>query len=350
MKSFTQLWFWTVALAGVLLYVGCASTSMRMQVLVPAHINVPQEIQMLALVNRYRPEKSEGLLNVLEGAVTGENIGQDRRSAEAALGGLTNALSGSPRFTITRPAVELRGTGRGDFPDPLPVAEVQSICSQSNAQALVTIEAFDSDQSINCTTTLRERKTKTGTVEKYTVWLSKKSINVTVGWRMYDARNGNLVDEFRMVEQVFFNAEGNSEALAIGNLPQGENVTREIGRVTGDRYSQRISPTWVWVNRSYYQRGNDFLKVAKRKVKFNDWKTAEEYWVKGLDDPKPKLQGRAMYNLALAAEMRGDLQAASDKAREAQERYGIRRGGDYFSILQARLMDQARLNEQMNGK
>lgn len=333
----------------VLLASNCATSSVGIQVLVPADINVSQDIRMLALVNRYRPEKGQGVLNVLEGAVTGENIGQDRRSADEALSGLTNALAGSPRFTITRPAIELRGTGRGDFPPPLTVEEVNDICAKSSAQALVTIEAFDSDQSIACTTQVRERKNKAGETEKYTVWLARKSINVTVGWRMYAAGNGNLIDEFRMFETVRFNAEGNNEPNAIANLPQGEAVTREIGRVTGSRYSARISPTWIAVSRMYYKKGNDNLKLGRQRVRFNDWKGAAEYWSRAMDDPKLKNQGRAMYNLALAAEMEGDLQGASDHARTASEKYQNRKALSYFSILQQRMRDQERLQEQMKG-
>jgi hypothetical protein len=342
------------AIAGLTLAIflaaGCATSSVNIQVLVPADINVPQDIKMLALVNRYRPEKKEGVLNVLEGAVTGENIGQDRRSADEALSGLTNSLAGSPRFTITRPAVELRGTGRGDFPDPLLPGEVNDICNKANAQALVTIEAFDSDQNITCVPQVRERKNKAGETEKYTVFCARKAINVTVGWRMYEAGGGHLVDEYRMFQTVNFNSEGATEPLAIQNLPQGESVTREIGRVTGDLYSQRISPTWLWVSRMYYKKGNDNLKLGRTRVKFNDWEGAEEYWTRALDDDKTKVQGRAMYNLALAAEMEGDLAGASEKAKEAGTKYQNRKALEYRYILEQRIRDQERLEEQMKGR
>lgn len=337
------------ALALLLLAAGCATSSISIQVLVPADIMVPQDIKMLALVNRYRPEKKEGVLNVLEGAVTGEGIGQDRRSAEAALDGLTTALAGSPRFTITRPAVELRGTGRGDFPDPLQVTEVQEICRKASAQSLVTIEAFDSDQSVACTTQVRERKNKAGETEKYTVFCATKKINVTVGWRMYNATNGALIDQFRMVEQVGFNAEGPTEQQAISNLPQGESVTRRIGEVTGAAYSARISPTWMWVSRSYYKAGNDLLKRGKQKVKFNDWEGAEKLWTHSLDDAKPRNVGRAMYNLALAEEMKGELETAAEKAKQAGTKYQDKKALNYFNILQGRIQDQKRLEEQMKG-
>lgn len=346
-RILTPLWAFGLLLS--LFWSGCVTSTVSIQVLVPADINVPESIKAIALVNRYRPDKGEGLLNVIEGAVSGENIGQDRRSAEEALSGLTNALAGSPRFSITRPAIELRGTGRADFPVPLSKEEVNDICQKASAQALVTIEAFDSDQQVSCTTQVRERKNKAGETEKYTVWCARKVINVVVGWRMYEAGQGNLVDEFRMSQSVYFNSEGNSEPNAIANLPQGEAVTREIGRVTGTAYSRRISPTWLPVSRAYYTKGNDNFKVAHKRVKFNDWAGAKEFWQRAMDDPKEKVRGRAMFNMALAAEMDGKLADAADMAKEAGRKYNNRKALSYFYTLEQRIRDQERLNEQMKG-
>ncbi|HHG85892.1 MAG TPA: hypothetical protein ENJ82_14185 [Bacteroidetes bacterium] len=345
--KFTPLTLFSLALLFGL-STSCSTSNVVMQVLAPAQISVSSDIQELALVNRYRPGKGEGLLNVLEGALTGENIGQDRRSAEAALGGLTNALAGSPRFRITRPGVELKGTGRGDFPAPLEVNIVRDICARNRADALVTIEAFDSDTQESCKAEVREKKVKGETI-KYTVFMAEKNIDVTVGWRMYDGQSGVLIDEYRMGESVYFDAEGDSEAEAYGNLPGQNQVTTRIGEVTGNKYSERISPTWLTVNRRYYSKGSDALKIAKRQVRYKDWEKAEAWWDKALDDPKEKVRGRAMYNKALAAEMRGDLSLALDLATEAGQKYGDKRAYSYTATLRRRIAEQQILNEQMQG-
>lgn len=345
-KTSTQF----VLMAGLALslWTGCATSNVSLQVLSPAGITVAKDIQHLALVNRFYPVKDDKVLGVLEGALTGENFGQDRRAAEAALGGLTDALAGSPRFTITRPNRELTGTGRGDFPPPIAVNLVQEICTGSNADALVTIEAFDSDTRLTCVPEKRTRKTKEGATEEYIVFKATKSVDVTVGWRMYD-RTGALRDEFRMFETVGFGAEGATEAIAYANLPNRDHMTREIGRVTGLNYSARISPTWHWVNRAYYGRGSDALKVAKRAVKINDFERAAQYWAKAQEDENPKVKGRATYNMALSAEMEGRLADALEIAKEAYRQYGNKKARQYVYVLEQRLNDQQRLDQQMEG-
>lgn len=333
----------------LLLVAGCATSNIQLQVLVPAHISVSGDVKHLALVNRFYPEKQEKVLGVLEGVISGENIGQDRRAAEAALGGLTEALAGSPRFTITRPNRDLQGTGRGDFPPPLPTQTVVEVCSGSNADALVTIEAFDSDTRLGVVQEKRTRKTREGVTETYFVFKATKNVDVTVGWRLYDGRTGAVLDEFRMFETVGFGAEGNTEALAYANLPGRDHVTREVGRVTGLNYSARISPTWMWVNREYFKKGSDALKASKHAVRVNDWERAREWWAKSLNDPNPKVQGRATHNMALSEELNGNLQGALELAREAAAKYGNKKAREYVWILQQRIQDQERLDQQMEG-
>lgn len=328
---------------------GCMS-SVNLQVLQPAHISLPKDIQEFSLVNRYRPEKGKGVLNVLEGALTGEGIGQDRRGAESSLTGLTEALAGSPRYHVIRPNIELRGSGLATFPQPLPEAEVAQICADYKSDALVTIEAFDSDTRVDMETVVRERKDKEGNVTKYNVYIAHKFIDVVVGWRMYH-QDGRILDEFMMREAVGFDAEGRSPVAARANLPNRTHMVREMGRVTGLAYSERIAPTWIWVNRNYYSKGkgNDKFKWAKSRVRAKDWEDARELWENALEeDPKEKVKGRAAYNLALYYEVMGDLETAREYARMASK-YGIGQGINYENNLRRRQAEVERLNDQMEG-
>ena len=60
-----------------------------------------------------------------------------------------------------------------------------------------------------------------------------------------------------------------------------------------------------------------------------------------------KIAGRALYNLALASEMNGDLDKAYAFAKKAYQDYFIPAAGSYMNILNARIIDQGKLKEQM---
>lgn len=332
----------------LLLLNGCATSHISMEVLKPADITLPEDVKTIALVNRFKPEKGKGFLNVLEGALTGEQIGMDANGAEASLQGLTNTLAGSPRFRIVRPATQLEGWGRASFPDPLAPDLVQQICRDNNSQALVTIEAFDSDPRRSCEQKTRRVKRNGETVTEV-YYLAHQWIDVTVGWRLYDAQTGTLMDEFRMNETVAFEATGPSEPLAFLQLPGKQRMVNEMGRVTGDAYSLRIAPIYLMVARDYYSGGTTALKLGRDRVRMNDWEAAEKHWDMAMTNEKDKIKGRALFNKALAAEVRGDLETAKDLALRSYERYGNKRARRYAVLLQQRIYDVQVLDEQMKG-
>ena len=103
----------------------CTST-IELQMLQPADLFMPEHLQTIALADRSRPSK--GFNNVVEGLITGEGIGQDRRGRMRALEGLARTLTRTPRFDVKSTNIEMEGSPAGNsFPAPLPWAEVSPI-------------------------------------------------------------------------------------------------------------------------------------------------------------------------------------------------------------------------------
>jgi hypothetical protein len=69
---------------------------MRVQVLRPALISVPKEIQKLAILNRAVPSSKSNA----EAIVTGETPLRDKELSQECLRGLTETLNTSKRFSI----------------------------------------------------------------------------------------------------------------------------------------------------------------------------------------------------------------------------------------------------------
>jgi Family of unknown function (DUF6340) len=339
-----SIFVWILALTCL---TGCTG-SLSLQVLRPADISMPKDVLTLALVNRYKPEKSSQFLNVLEGILSGEGIRNDRKGAEASLNGLSYSLSGSPRFQTVMPPLELKGSGLGSFPAPLTPTEVRGICDMYKANALVTIEAFDSDSKIEYGT--YEKTVKKNNVDvKVPMHTAKANVHVTVGWRIYNSFDGTLLDEYMMDQWVSFNGEGISQQLALSNLPQREEIVRRIGEVVGDAYAYRISPQYIWVNRQWFSKakGNPAMKSGKAYMHADSWDKAREQYLEASQDPNPKVQGRALYNLALLSEVDGDLERAMDYCDEAIGK-GNKDARDYKRVLQNRVYEQQRADEQMS--
>jgi hypothetical protein len=314
----------------------------------PADIDVPKDIQAIATANRYKPDKPNRVWNVLEGLVSGEGIGQDRRGAEACLEGLSNVLMVSPRFKFAQLAIDLRGTGTQNFPDPLPADEVKRLCELAKSDALVTIEAFDSDSRLDYGSRVKKEKVN-NVMSDVTYQTVNAGIRVTVGWRMYRAKDGAIVDQFRMIETINFNQEGRTRQEAESRLPGRDAMTRDIGRIVGDKYATRISPAIFWVTRDYFGKANGApeMRDARNSARISDWTSAAKIWSIVSENPNPKTASKAMYNMAVASEVLGDLNNAIMWTEKAYKS-GLRRALTYNGILRQRLIDQERLNNQLS--
>jgi hypothetical protein len=314
----------------------------------PAAITVPQHIQKVAIANRTKPEKKNKAENIIEGVLTGEGIAADRYGAEDCIVGLKEVLSRSPRFTIIQPpGLDLKGTGTGILPTPLSWEVVEKICRDNGADALVVLEAFDSDSHTGVESRQQTYKNAKGGDSVVTEHVARMRMKVTMGWRIYDPKQKLIVDEFRGTEEMLFDAGGPTPADAANNLPQKRSAINKTGHYAGGLYAFRISPQWKNVHRSYYTRGSSRFKKAKRMVHVNDWKGAAEQWQSDVGKSSEKVSGRAAYNLAVANEVLGNLETALEWANKAYKEFGNRKARAYVSILENRIRDRDRLKQQL---
>lgn len=328
----------------------CKTSSVSMQVLVPGIIDVPQDIKKVGIINRSLPEKGSTFGNILEGIFTGESIMADRDASMNCVHGLENQLNNSPRFkAVLLESLDLRGTGTRKFSAPLNWNVVANYCNLYDLDALVVLETFDSDIFFHESSRKRTKKVDDKKIE-YTEYLAELLMNVNAGWRIYDLKNKKIVDENSYMDEMEWNANGDTPDDARNGLPQKRKALNKSGFYAGKQYGIRISPSWMHVSRAYFVKGNDDFKLAKHMVKTQNWEAAAEVWKKYTNNPDPEIAGFACYNMALASEMQGELKIALNWAEKAMKKYGLKRAVQYVNILNRRIMDQERLRKQLDGE
>lgn len=326
--------------------------SIHLDVLESADIYVPIHIEKIAVVDRSAPPAGGGTaLAILEGALTGEGIMEDRTGAARALSAVTEGLAASPRFEVARPPIDLEGAVAGAMPDPLRWKRVTKICEQSGSDALLTLAAFDSDSWVSVQPFTETITTEAGKEVEVTRFAAERDTQVRVGWRLYDPTDKIIVDMLKGDEsRMTWNHSGDTEAAARAQLPSQGSTVADVGAEAGHAYSRRIAPGWITVTRRYYAKGHPTLKETKGMVQAGKWKQATRAWRTLLDNPDPKIRGRARFNLALANERAGNLDKALFQARKADADLGNGKSSTYVAELQARVADAERLEQQMAGQ
>ena len=349
MKTVSPLFF--LLLLGMSLSSCMQNTAL--QVLQPAEMRMPDHINTIVTIDRSKP--ASGFLNVLEGLFTGESIGQDRRGRLRALDGLTHSLTRTPRFQVRPSDIEMDGTNTANrMAPPLPWAEIESICRQYDADAVVAIERFDSDAIVATRSFEEKYKDKEGVQRTRTRWEAAATLNVTIGWRLYDPQKQVIEDEFSVHLDENYSARGDSERQARSNLPDPVARSFDLSYRVGQKYGMRIAPVWISVSRPFFTNGKgiykDQMKEAARLADSGNWDAAARIWTEVAAQADVKTAGRAFHNLAVASERLGQLEKALELAEKAWLEYGNKTSRNYMGVLDQRILDERKARSQIPSR
>lgn len=335
-------------LVAVFLFSACSTTELvTLSVAKPAPVTIPHDIRRIVVLNRTAAESQNRPADIADKVLSLEGAELDRKGADAATSGMVDELTRDTRFgeVIRYPEIQSRQGIAGIFPAPLPWTEVSGICKKYQADALFSIELFDTESGVSYAANAVTISTPLGKVPglEHTATMSTK---VKTGWRIYDANGKQLLDEYITESVLNFYGKGlNPVAAAAALLERGEAV-KQAGAKAGIRYAQRILPYTQRVKRDYYVRGTENFRTARRKAQTGNWDGAATLWQQETGNPKSKIAGRACYNMAIINEINGNLPQAINWAQKAYEEYTNKPALRYLSVLERRLAEQEMLSQQ----
>jgi len=307
MIRFTKILLLT-ALAGL---TGCAMSNTYVHVTQKPVVTLPEHVKRIAIVDRTGVAKRDKLKNALEGMISGERLGQDRQGEQAVVSGLASILQSSPEVQPHLTNLRLIGSGKPNtFPFPLDSIFVRNICRDFNADAVASLEAFDSNSS-------------------------SRWVTIKFGFRLYDGNSKTMLDNYYDVYTV---RRRHIYSYNYNYRNQNYAIIAHAGFDAGINYGRRISTTQMEVARKYFRTGNDQMKAAGRKAHLGNWQEAAETWQQIVQNGDRKNAGRAAYNLALASEMQGDLPQAQVWISKAYGDYNNQQARTYGEIINDRLM------------
>jgi len=328
--------------------VGCAP-SVSLRVLRPAEVEVPPHVDTVAVIDRSRSGNvGEGILGVIEGALTGEALAVDLEGRDVALEAVGDGLAASPRYEVVSLHLDPESSKSSLFDELLDWDTATSLCAKFGCQAIVALEGFDSDSRLEQDSYRVEEEDEDGEKKYRVVHTASRETHVVAAWRLYDVERQRILDDQRdHMEVESWSHEGETKREALDGLPSQYDTVTELAFDSGAWYARHIAPSYEWVRRSYYGAGDPLLKEARQKVRAEDWTGAQALWEQLLGDTDGKVRGKAEHCLAVAAELEGDLQAALQWATKAAQDLDVPRTRAYRWALEQRLIEQGLLDVQM---
>ncbi len=142
------------------------------------------------------------------------------------------------------------------------------------------------------------------------------------------------------------------------NLDRQEKIRRLVNNSAeylGRSFGSRLIPTWIPVERLYYQSMNPDMHQAEKFALNNEWLKAAEIWNKQTKNKNKTIAAKASYNMALACEMEGKLDVAIDwliqsysiiKENNDDHRANCQR---YITVLAQRRKEIVKLGKQVRN-
>lgn len=287
----------------MLIFQGCyAPRETTAEILYPAEKeNLVANMDSVAMINRsYLPDSERKKSGIRYKGSYYEKSEQyiDSIVSDNALYTFSYLLNIAPKGnTVKNDTIVKIPPDDNEFLQPLPRQQVNRLCQTLEANSLLSLETFHSFDSLYFNTSegyyLAERKTTLMTV-----------------WRVYGENKNRPLYQTYLGDTLYFSSYGYSRNSAYEDLISYKDALYEISYSSGMKFLQQIAPHWKEVDRIYFDYYTNDMTKANRYASKGLWLKATQIWKPVAEKERGAKSAYAAYNMAFAAEMRGNLEMA----------------------------------------
>lgn len=217
--------------------------------------------------------------------------------------------------------------------------ELQKIADTTNAGLLMSLDFFTSVDGINI----------------FDEVMQGYSVVYNLGfWNFYDLKKAEPAFFYYQMDTVSWVGSGNYKKEIINSLPPRRDAILNAADISGAKFADHVVPHWTETDRLYYCSGHLEIKKTEAMIKNGNWLEAAKIWKANISNPNKNIAAKSMFNLGLACEMEGNLDAAIDWVVKSYYVFGnknaVHSGNctDYLSILGQRKLDIKKIEIQQN--
>lgn len=178
---------------------------------------------------------------------------------------------------------------------------------------------------------------------------SANSVQIIPVWNFYNLNEKELEYYYNLSDIKAIPKRADIHRKAVQ-----QNLVQEVATTAGWLFANYLVPHWILVQRRVYESGNRELRKAQKLVEENKWIKAAEIWKKNTYNKNNNIAAKSMYNLAVACEINGEMDAAMDwvvksynalEQKNEEHQFNCR---DYLRILARRKQDFKKIDLQLN--
>ncbi len=316
----------------------------QIEVYQPGVISIPPDAQNLAIVYRNFKYANDTLQHFYQDDFRLKKAKNDPDNLDSILvhlctQELAKNLKENGMFSEIRIFPELFKQHRGTKLPKLDFATINKISDAANADLLISLETYSYFYSEYS--------------ETEAIPTPSNEVITAAVWAVYDPVEEKLIERKTMIDTLFWNSYDDQGNYRRNNmLPPRVTALKIASQMAGENYSKRFFATWQTVNRMYSVPPLPDFAEADLYVQKGEWDNAILLWRRYADDSNGKMAINARYNIALAYEMKDDLDsadkwlvAAQQLAMDYRSKEDLKLIIQYRNVLSKRKKDIAKLTQ-----
>lgn len=182
-----------------------------------------------------------------------------------------------------------------------------------------------------------------------------ESIQVVAFWNIYDLQNHTLLHFHTKIDTISWRVQANSLKHSIKLLPPRKDAILNAAHIASTKFAEYLVPHWIEVQRMYYHSSHIDLKKTDKLIEENRWREATKIWKANVNNRNENIAAKSKYNMAVACEMEGNLEAAVDWVVQSFHVFGSKNEVhynnclNYLNILNLRKVDVKKIDVQFDG-
>ncbi|WP_167619870.1 DUF6340 family protein [Maribellus sediminis] len=335
----------------LLIFLGSCSSFKTVTIELPkkAKNELPAEIQSLLLINRtvddsYTDVPSDTLQQLFfDKGFNTDTVIKDIQAADTMLKALGDLLFESGRYDIVIPENRfIAHESNAFFSESMPWNEVKSLCEEFNTDAILSVDMFST--RVICK---YDKESYYNPVDNgfYTASEAHMAVVYESLLKVYEPENEKvLVREFMRDTIIWEDMAGSAQELFRHFTPVKQALTEAAIALSLD-FTEKISTSWIAEQRKLFSTGDNQLETAAKYIDSGDWTSAVAVWEKLAKESTSKsTKSKALYNLAVAAEIQGDLEKAISLGLDSYNTQFNQQTYDYLERLKYRKLELEKQN------
>lgn len=215
--------------------------------------------------------------------------------------------------------------------------ELQNIQNITGAEMLLSLDFFGASD---------------GSYFNRTMELASEQVTNWTQWSFYDLKDMKYILAYSKLDTVSWMDYAASLNQSKSVVPPRTDAIYNAAEISAEKFALNLVPHWVKVGRMYYSSGHVELQQADELVENGKWMEAAKLWRKQTTNENKNIVAKCMFNMGLACEMEGDLEAALAWVVESYHVFGPKKEihaencMEYIRLLSTRQTDMKILAKQ----